>query len=166
MGKLMRKYNKSHLWFPGNAKMDVQLVVRYNCGFAYMVLQSGEDFLARGSLRFQNVIPIPTLEVKPTISCKTTLMLCRINSKINKVNGLRTILLVKTKRVFLFIPKLQGIYIVVHMHPSYATDLLAFFLTFLLLSFPLHKNRYGHSSWFLFFITNSCFFLFFRFPVF
>lgn len=129
-------------------------------------LKSGEDFSASGSLRFQNVIPIPTLEVKPTISCKTTLMLCKINSKMNEVNDLRRILLVKTKRVFLFIHKLQSICLVVLMHPSYATNLLACFLSYLFLSFPLHKDRYGHSSWFLVFIINSYFFLFFGFPVF
>lgn len=153
----MRAYNRSHLWSLGNAKLDVQLVVRSRPWLCIHVLKSGEDFSASTSFRFQNVIPIPTLEVKPAFSCKTTLMHCRT------LNGLRTILLVKTKRVSLFIPTLRCTCIVVHMHPSHATKLLASLPMYLLLSSPLHKDRYGHSSqcWFLVFIIHSCFFCIF-----
>lgn len=147
--------------------MDVQLVVRSWLWLCIHVLKSGEDFAASTSLRFQNVIPVPALAVKPTFSCKTALMLCRINSKINKLNGLRTILLVKSKRVSLFIPQLQNTCVVVHMHPCHATNLLACLLMCSFFSFPLHKDRCGHSSQccVLGFVTHSCFFLLCVFPV-
>lgn len=119
------------------------------------VLKSSEDFSASGSLRFQNVIPIPTLEVKPTISCKTTSMLCRINSKINELNGLRTILLMKTKRIFLFISRLQGIYIV--MHVSFLRHQFTGLFSYVFVSLLPSSYRYGHSSWILVFVTNFWF---------
>lgn len=90
-------------------------------------------------------MPLQTLKAKLAFSHNNSLVLHRIKSKILKLKGLRSVLLVKTKRGALFIPKVWCICIssiAVIVFTSSAQPALSYLLVFSIhISLPLFLSQ-------------------------